>query len=118
MSGSTDRVAVNRAGQIAMLAMEQLGALVDGGLEYEAAVDLLLRLGPGDPDYDITFPLLVGDLMRGLADRLRAHADRDVRVRLAAQELTAAAGTITAVGEHVEQALVHLGALRSTPASA
>ncbi|MFD3843989.1 hypothetical protein ACFWWC_48675 [Streptomyces sp. NPDC058642] len=119
-SGPADRVAVNWAGQIGMLALEQLGALVHDGLEHEAAVDLLLKLGPGDPDSDVTFPLLFGDLTRALAARLHAHADRDGRVRRAAQSLSAAAESIAAAGEHVDQALEHLGVLSTshTPASA
>ncbi|MFF5147861.1 hypothetical protein ACFY6U_50535 [Streptomyces sp. NPDC013157] len=116
----SDRVAVGRAGQIAMLALEQLGALVHGGLDYDPAVDLLLKLTSGDPDCDITLPLLFGELPRAFADHLYAHADRDIRVRRAAQNLYAAAESITAAGDHVEQALEHLGVLSTshTPASA
>ncbi|MFI9176133.1 hypothetical protein [Streptomyces lincolnensis] len=120
MSGPGDRVAVARAGQIVMLALEQLGALVHGGLEHEAAVDQLLKLGPGDPDFDITLPLLFGEVTRALAARLDANADRDVRIRRAAQSLSAAAESLAAAGEHVGQALEHLGVLSTsrTPASA
>ncbi|MFK0108641.1 hypothetical protein [Streptomyces sp. NPDC091217] len=64
--------------------MKQLGALAHDGLDDDPAIDLFF-----------------GELVRGFADRLYAHADRDIRVRRPAQHLHAAVESITAADDHV-----------------
>ncbi|WP_411152643.1 hypothetical protein [Streptomyces sp. A30] len=88
---------------IAQIALEQMTAAVQAGLHTEAGTDLLYRLGEENGFDGPTITSLLGELVGALTTHLQTSGQPGAAH--AANHLTNAAASLTAVAEHVEHAL-------------